>query len=635
MSEFEQYNAGTHPIVKLVDDWNNLLDHGLMKEPDAVIYISGALVKAVSGSTGKVISSDADLSVVVSACFTAGAIWTHIKAGTYATWNTVVSNIPAYGRLTGSSMDGVNITASAVMADAMIKLLNTGCRVEDLTLDCDGKFNYGVSIQGPTCECIEVQTLDAAVTGIIFNGAGVTGSKLKWCKAKRSGVIGCDILNTNTDIWVMGCTFSVDTYAINNSVGLRINASGVQVTDPHIWGCDDGVVLADVSSIENLTLKGGYIESNVRHNMKWGQHSVRACYVESVFWTNSACNTMRTTRVAELGGEVFCDIYTDTPSPNPLAYRQERNTINCIFSGNSKQSYGIYRNTYYFQFNNLSGSKFRTTYLISELGETTPAAANWNIVVDPDLEPEIATVQTTHYWSDPILPGIIGRHEGKLAFMYNSHMEEYRLGAYINGDWRHANLTDMPTGVVNVPIGGIIMWSGLKSDIPDGWGLCDGDDASLVVDTGVTTGNFTVFGINVGITSTLTNGTGTATGSVITLVEGLNTIVVTGAGTFTIALRDGATARVVSGTATIVSSPVRTFKTPDLRGLFAKSITAGEPGSTGGSTTYSHSGTTATTTPNLQGAGAGNVVTAVDVTIDDHTGVQPPFYTLAYIMRIR
>lgn len=55
---------------------------------------------------------------------------------------------------------------------------------------------------------------------------------------------------------------------------------------------------------------------------------------------------------------------------------------------------------------------------------------------------------------------------------------------------------------------------------------------------------------------TLTNLTGTATGSPIALVPGTNTVIVTGDGTFTVVLPVGSSGRALSGTATVTSSPV-------------------------------------------------------------------------------
>lgn len=56
--------------------------------------------------------------------------------------------------------------------------------------------------------------------------------------------------------------------------------------------------------------------------------------------------------------------------------------------------------------------------------------------------------------------------------------------------------------------------------------------------------------------ATLVNGTGTATGSPITLVTGANTIPITGAGNFTITLPANCIGEAISATATVTGGPV-------------------------------------------------------------------------------
>lgn len=81
---------------------------------------------------------------------------------------------------------------------------------------------------------------------------------------------------------------------------------------------------------------------------------------------------------------------------------------------------------------------------------------------------------------------------------------------------------------------------------------------------------------------TLTDNTGTATGSPITLAAGANTIIVTGAGTFDIALPAGVTGTAVSGTATLAGSPVT---------LPAGATTTVDTGATTGTFTVTINGT--------------------------------------------
>jgi hypothetical protein len=66
MTEFQQY-GGTHPIVKLTDDWNNLLSHGLAKACGCVIGYNPDTAKyeAVDGWSGKIHDSSVDPTGVI------------------------------------------------------------------------------------------------------------------------------------------------------------------------------------------------------------------------------------------------------------------------------------------------------------------------------------------------------------------------------------------------------------------------------------------------------------------------------------------------------------------------------------------------------------------------------------------
>ena len=66
---------------------------------------------------------------------------------------------------------------------------------------------------------------------------------------------------------------------------------------------------------------------------------------------------------------------------------------------------------------------------------------------------------------------------------------------------------------------------------------------------------WTAYG-NLGSTATVVNNTGIATGSPISLVPGVNTITVTGTGSFTVTLPTGVTGTATTGTATVTGSPL-------------------------------------------------------------------------------
>jgi hypothetical protein len=54
MTDFQKFNASTHPLLYLEDEWNNLLDHGLEKTYDYIIRINGSYYEAINGTTGQI-----------------------------------------------------------------------------------------------------------------------------------------------------------------------------------------------------------------------------------------------------------------------------------------------------------------------------------------------------------------------------------------------------------------------------------------------------------------------------------------------------------------------------------------------------------------------------------------------------
>jgi len=49
MSEFTKYNAVTHPIIKLEDDWNNIVDHAFEKLDDYIVRKNGSSCEVIYG----------------------------------------------------------------------------------------------------------------------------------------------------------------------------------------------------------------------------------------------------------------------------------------------------------------------------------------------------------------------------------------------------------------------------------------------------------------------------------------------------------------------------------------------------------------------------------------------------------
>jgi hypothetical protein len=83
MTEFTSYNAGSHPLVKVNDDWNSLLDHGLEKTASYIIRKNGVYYEAIQGggATPVVIHSfanvDAASEYAISCQFDVPSNWSY------------------------------------------------------------------------------------------------------------------------------------------------------------------------------------------------------------------------------------------------------------------------------------------------------------------------------------------------------------------------------------------------------------------------------------------------------------------------------------------------------------------------------------------------------------------------------
>jgi hypothetical protein len=88
MSEFEKFNASSHPIVTITGDWNNLLDHGIQKAYTYIVRLNGSYYEAIAGATGKIVYGGpnnvgtvdgTDSSAVIQATITNAALYNSIR----------------------------------------------------------------------------------------------------------------------------------------------------------------------------------------------------------------------------------------------------------------------------------------------------------------------------------------------------------------------------------------------------------------------------------------------------------------------------------------------------------------------------------------------------------------------------
>jgi hypothetical protein len=410
--------------------------------PDYVISLKRGYINAYKCDGSKQYvnqyanGNNSNLRTLLGLIWADSAQWIHFKKGTYQT-SVAIDNTPTLTKMTGDGMDITIIQGATSVANGVLNIGVSSVEIVDLTFDANSLFNNGVHINaGFSNSFYRVQALNAVTSGFLVDAGASNGHKFDFCKSKQHTLYGMDFVTNNTDTWVRGFTASVSGYDHNLSAGIRCNASGMQFTHNHLWGNDYGYILADVSSIEQIVISGDYIESNVRHNILMGQHSVRSMTCTAAFWTNPTCSASRTTRSLSFPS-CGADIYADTTG----SYRHEGNSFDCTFNSGSYQSYAVYRNTYYFRYNHIMSRIGGNAYSVANYGEGASDASSWNIIDEPNATDNLALLTQSGAWASPIMGACIGRYEGRMVPVWNTTQAAGRLYIYLNAAWRYVALT--------------------------------------------------------------------------------------------------------------------------------------------------------------------------------------------------
>lgn len=329
MSDFQAFHGVTHPIVRLVDDWNQLLDHGLEKTPNYIIRKNGALYEAIDGSTGKIFLSNGLATTVIN-----GAIGNLTAGRTSPETIQVKGDITITGAIevpgyTVLDLRGCKLALAAASNDNMIEATGTSFVIKGGILDgvkasqasgngirvlgdsqrfwigygmkiINAKDN-GIHIEGTLGHLVGVGTIsgidveDSGGHGFysgpysgdhIFsslNAGGNTGNGIGLSASGSNVITGCEIWNnggngidiySSDDNAVTGCRGDQ-----NIGHGLRLYDSDKQV----ISGCktysnSKSGILFETTSIDNVIIghhawgngEHGIVFSNVNHNLITG-----------------------------------------------------------------------------------------------------------------------------------------------------------------------------------------------------------------------------------------------------------------------------------------------------------------------------------------------------------------------------
>lgn len=266
MVDFLPYNAASHPIVKLSDDWNNLLDHGLEKEVSYIVRKNGSYYEAIRGGTatgaGKIVfggvgnvgSVNGSLfASVLQACIdnlTAAGGVIKLRAGTFtlAAQVNLKSNVGVVGE--GVTCTIISYTGAAkAFSTAAVDTQINGAEVGNFTLQNDGTGTYAFDLDYLAGCSFHNLKITKDWTYGFHNGEHTTyGSaynNYKQIVIQRTtvgGTYGVYLESTGAGIFEYNCTFE-NVMVINYTTSWKIHAERGTFTSVGAYGGTDGFIL--------------------------------------------------------------------------------------------------------------------------------------------------------------------------------------------------------------------------------------------------------------------------------------------------------------------------------------------------------------------------------------------------------
>lgn len=183
MSDFQAFNAVTHPIVRLNDDWNKLLDHGLVKNTDYIIRQNGTNYEAISGSTGNIFISNADATNVIQAVFNQNPSKVYIGAMDVTLTAPLLYPAPCIIECAGMDRTILRSAIDDYIFKPASVAVKRGFQLRDLTIVfiADGVSQGGILLDG---------TLFATIDNIRIGRTAVTNVNLVGIKITDSALVG-------------------------------------------------------------------------------------------------------------------------------------------------------------------------------------------------------------------------------------------------------------------------------------------------------------------------------------------------------------------------------------------------------------------------------------------------------------
>lgn len=244
MVDFKAYNAGTHRIVLLEDDYNNILAHGLEKVASYIYRINGGLYEVIKGGTasgaGTIAYGGADnvggidgtsaADTLNAALATDSPIF--VKNGVYSFTDQVVGGNPVniYGESMGGFDDftnGVVFQDTGAGATPFLDFRDSrSCNLRDIKVHLNGGASTsGIRLGGEhddaqrtKCSQWSNIVVDGFATGILGDTNGPDDTNFLNVYVGNASTIAVDHLSSQ-------CKFFGGTF-YDSEIGVRINRTG-------------------------------------------------------------------------------------------------------------------------------------------------------------------------------------------------------------------------------------------------------------------------------------------------------------------------------------------------------------------------------------------------------------------------
>ncbi len=160
MTDFTNWDSVTHSLIDPTTDWNSLLDHGLVKATDYILYLSGSDYRVVHGTTGKIIYSGSVYATVKNSA-------TGSLTGTIA--DRVLGTIEGYASGVQRSVSDANVN----LALPASYIIWSGSGIYWAKNGSTGKIDYSGSVAATVIQNVLTSGLTSGRTWkekIVLNG---------------------------------------------------------------------------------------------------------------------------------------------------------------------------------------------------------------------------------------------------------------------------------------------------------------------------------------------------------------------------------------------------------------------------------------------------------------------------------